>query len=312
LNKNSNNWQEHLRPSHVLISRIEEILLSCRWKSTISKIMKRTLTLFACVAVCCAMMVSCKNRKITEPTSEEIQAQKVALADSVLAEIDNYVDEFITDYGNCYGLRAASFELTEAEKLVKPDYLLEPSMVNEFVTKTQKANALTIYIVELGVREMYGMPLDETKEAITKLAIDVNFPFDADQYEADVPLSERIKAEYEKCKESGDVAFFWQFQSVITLETGYIVSQNPVLFFNKITEEQWQAYVKMVNETNNVMRELAKYDKEMADVLEMFNQNRLVPSDGEWAMINTSIESAKQFNLAQKDKFIAKRDALLQ
>jgi len=50
--------------------------------------MKRTLTIFTLAAICAAMMVSCKNTKTTEPTPEEIQVQKQALADSVLAQMD--------------------------------------------------------------------------------------------------------------------------------------------------------------------------------------------------------------------------------
>jgi len=58
-----------------------------------------------------------------------------------------------------------------------------------------------------------------------------------------MPLSEKIKKEYEACRERGDLAYFWQFQYAIMIETGYIIAHNPELFFSKITEEQWQAFV---------------------------------------------------------------------
>jgi len=269
--------------------------------------MKRTFQFFALVAICSAMMVSCKNTKTTEPTPEEIQAQKVALADSVLAEIDAFANEFIQTFEN--GFRISKFELTDAEKMVKPDYLLDLSFANTLVSKSQKVNALGMYVADFGVRVVYDMPLDEAKEVIAKLAVELSINVNTD---FEMPLSEKIKKEYEGCKERGELAYFWQFRNAIIIETGYIIAQNPELFFSKITEEQWQAFVKRTNEKNKAMRELAKYDEEMTAVLDIFNKNRALSSDEEKAKVSASIESEKQFRLANKDKFIAQRNALLQ
>jgi len=272
--------------------------------------MKRTLTLIACVAACFAMMISCKNTKTAEPAPEEIQAQKVALADTVLAQIDAIADEFIVNAQN--GFTIGDFKLTEKEKLVKPDYLLEPEEANNLVTKLQKVNALAFYIVDLGVREIYEMPLEEAKEAIATLAADVNYPFDDKQYKEDAPISERIKAEYEKCRERDELNYFWLFNNAIIAEAVYILAQNPELYYGKITEEQWQAYAKTVMENIKAMNIIAKYDEEMADLLEMLNQNSLVSSDEEWDRVNASIKSAKQFRIANKDKLVARRNVLIQ
>jgi len=274
--------------------------------------MRRTLTLFACVAICSAMMVSCKNTKSNEPTPEEIQAQKVALADSVLAEIDAIVDEYMLASDNAF--RIANYELTEEEKMVKPDYLLEPSVASTLATKSQYVNALAMYLTDLTVRKIYDMPLDETNEVIAKLAVEINHPIDINITSGfGIQLSEKIKKEYEACKERGDLAYFWQFQNATVAEVGYVIAQNPELFFSKITEEQWQAFVKRTNEVIKAMREIAKYDEEMADVLEAFNQTRVFSSDEEKLSVdNTSIESAKQHLIAKRDKINAKRNALLQ
>jgi len=273
--------------------------------------MKRTFQFLALVAISSAMMVSCKNNKTTEPTPEEIQAQKVALADSVLAQIDAFANNFIDASTRSFDF--VSFELTEEEKLVKPDYLLEPEDANKFVTKSQKVNALAIYIVDLPIRKMYDMPMDETKGVIAKLAAELNHPLTPDDvFDFDVSMSEKVKKEYEVCKERGELAYFWQFHNAILIEIAYVIGQNPELFFSKITEEQWQAFMKRTNEENYAMRELAKYDEEMADVLEIFNKNRVVSSDEEKAKVSASIESEKQFRLANNDKFIAYRNVLLQ
>ncbi len=91
-------------------------------------------------------MVSCKNNnkkaQSQDPTQEEVQEMKQALADSVLAEIDAFVDEYIDASSKSFKIR--DLELTENEKSVRPDYLLDPSVANNLVTRSQKINALVI------------------------------------------------------------------------------------------------------------------------------------------------------------------------
>lgn len=273
--------------------------------------MKRTLTLIAFVAVCCAMAVSCKNAKNAAPTPEEIQAQKVSLADSVLAEIDAIVDEYIN--ASEHSFRFTDFGISETEKMVKPDYLLDLSFAGTLVSKSQKANALAFYFADLPVREIYDLQVKEAKEVIAKLAVEINHPIDEGSiFDFNKPASEKIKSYYELCKERGELASFWQFQNALIIETAYIIAQNPELFFSKITEEQWQSFIKRANEKNKAIGELAKYDEEMAAILEIFNQTKAIASKEEKVMLDSSFELTKQFTIANKDRYIAKRNALLQ
>ncbi len=155
------------------------------------------------------------------------------------------------------------------------------------------------------------MPCDEVNASITKLTVEVNYPFDLEIQE--LPLSEILKHEYGKCKENGDLAIFWQFQYAVLCEFGYIMSNNPELFYAKITEDQWQAYVLEINALNKAINELAKYDEEMAQVLAFRDKNKVFTSiEDNNTNFFQSKESAKQSRIANKDKFIAKRNALLQ
>jgi len=269
--------------------------------------MKRTLSLIALVAIFSAMMVSCKNKQ-SEPTPEEIQAQKVALADSVLAEIDAIYAEYMNAYEN--GFQIANLELTESEKLIKPDYLLEPSKVNEFVTKSQKVNALAIYFVERAVRKIYDMPLEETTKAIVQLLADYNYPIENLN---DKPLpSDKIKTLYEACRESGDLAAFWQFQNAIIVETSYLIAQNTELFFSKITDEQWKSYLKRLRSTTKAVEKLAMFDPEMVVLRDFKQQFSIKPSEEERDAVYSSCKAAKSFVKANNDKYMARRNALLQ
>jgi len=280
--------------------------------------MKKSYVLIALAVVAALSMVGCKNNNkkaqsqeaVQEPTQEEVQKMKQALTDTVLAQIDAFAEEYITASGNSFTFRG--LELTEDEKLNKPDYLLDPSVANNLVTKTQKVNALAFYLVDYGVRMLYDMPTEEAKEAITKLAMDVNYPIDTDHMQVGNNLAEVTKSHYEKCKERGELALFWQFHNAMIKETYYIIVQNPELFFSKITEEQWQQYIKRTNEKNEALRKLAKYDEEMAAVLDIFNKTRTVSSDEEKAKRTASIETHKRYLIADKDKHIANRNILLQ
>jgi len=284
--------------------------LSVSLRAKLMTDMKRTLTLIAFVAICSAMIVSCGNNKKTqEPTSEEIQAQKQALADSVLAEIDAFADEYI--YAANQSFKIQYFELTEEEKLTKPDYLLEPSYASQLVSKSQKATALAYYSVDRLVRVIYDMPTNEIDEVMAKLIAELNHPW-GEYKKKDVPVSELMKQAYLTCKENGDLAYFWQFQNAIIVETSYIIAQNPELFFSKITEEQWNNYRTRYASSYNAISKLSKYDDEMAALLDLTLQYKVAASVEESKSSNATIESAKQFRTANKDKYIAKRNALLQ
>jgi len=280
--------------------------------------MKIKYILIAFSAFAALSMVGCKNNNkkaqsqeaAQEPTQEEVQKMKQALADTVLAHIDAFAEEYSIAYEKSFTL--TTLKLTEAEKLIKPDYFLDPKEVTNFTTKSQKVNALAIYLLEYGVRKIYDMPREDVKEVIVKLAHEVNYPYDLDKRDANMTMSERIRQEYNKCKENGDIAYFWQFQNALFAEIDYIIAQNPELFFSKITEEKWQQFINRSRQKNLAMRELAKYDEEMAAVLEMFNKNRAVASDEEKAKVFEPYDSAKQFFITNKDKLLKVRNALLQ
>jgi len=275
--------------------------------------MRKSYILIALAMVAALTIVSCKNNKKSknqEPTQEEVQEMKQALADSVLTYIDDCVEKLCDATSKSF--RIKTMELTDAEKMVKPDYLLDPSIAATLVTKTQKVNALAIYATELGVRKIYDMPQEETKEALAKLAVEVNHPTDMDFLTSDIPVSEKIKREYEICKERGDLAYFWQFQFAVMSEMSYLVSQNPELFYSKITDEQWQAFSSRFITSINVIESLAKYDEDMSELLEFRNKYYPYVSTAEMNKINQDKEISKQFHITNKDKYIARRNALLQ
>lgn len=274
--------------------------------------MKKSYILIALAMVAAFTMVSCKNNsKNQEPTQGEVQGMKQALADSVLAQIDALMDEYNNASINTFYFK--DMILTDKEKLVKPDYLLDPAVADTLLTNTQKVSALAFYIADLQVRKIYDMPMEEAKAVIAKLAAELNHAVDTNTlFDLNVPSSEKIKANYEKCRENGDLTPFWQFQNAMLVEVSYIITQNPELFFSKITDEQWENFKKKIHIKSYALGTLAQYDEEMAQILDFVIKYVPFSSEGESKAINSSRESAKKYRIENKDKFVARRNALLQ
>jgi len=274
--------------------------------------MKKTHLLIAIAMIAALPFVSCKNnnKKAQEPAAEEVQAQKQALADSVLADIDEFEKIYVAATAQSFRIR--SLELTDAEKSVKPDYLLDPALADTFLTRSQKINALAIYLTDWAVLELFEMPVEDTKNAMYKLAADINFPVDIDFVTSNEPTSEKTKKIYEACKNSGDLALFWQFEYMLVSEVSYVLSCNPDLYLSKITEEQWQAFNARKKARRDAVNELAKYDEEMAKLVEIRKESRVTSSDEERDAKNQSIQTAIEFYKINKDKYAAKRNGFLQ
>jgi len=274
--------------------------------------MKKSYILIALAMVAALSVVSCKcsSNKSQEPTQEEVQEMKQALADSVLAEIDEIAERYWDAQGKSSIIQSTI--LTDEQKMIKPDYLLDPSVANTLVTKSQKINALAISVVDIAVCKVYDMPYEELQEAAAKLAADLNVPFDVQFSNGNAPLSEKIKATYNACKERGEVSLFWQFENAGIYETNYIISQSPEVYLGKITDEQWQAFYKARHARLDAVAKLAKYDEEMALLAEFSNNNKVKASIEDKNRKNQSIEFAKHFYSANKDKYATKRNALLQ
>jgi len=272
----------------------------------------KTCIFIALAMVAALTMVSCKNnKKAKEPSQEEVQEMKQALADTVLAQIDELAER----YWNAQEESSMfiNMQLTENEIMVKPDYLLDPKAVDTLITRSQKINALAMLVMDIAVYKVYDMPYDALREAAIKLAVDLNIPFDSEYSTGDEPVSEKIKATYKACRERGDVSLFWQFEHALVFEGIYILAQNPELFLSKITEEQWQAWAVVKQTRRAAIKELAKYDEEMAQVWEFRNKKfKITASEEEGDRVDRSIEFAKQFYIDNKDKYAIKRNALLQ
>ena len=118
--------------------------------------MKR-ISIIIALMVLAVLAVSCKCQKSSEKTetvkSEEavVDATKAVLADDVLTLLNDYAEDFIANFVEIHPVFTAN--LTPEEKLVRPDWFLDPAKLNELVTKSQKVNALAILLVDRPIME---------------------------------------------------------------------------------------------------------------------------------------------------------------
>jgi len=248
--------------------------------------------------------------KVSEPSYIDVEERKSALASSTLAQIDSLYLLYQKTLGQSFDF--SKLELTEKEKLIMPDYLLNLSASNNFVTRSQKINAMAIYLIERCIKKIYDMPLDDTNHTISKLAAELDHSFDFEYLSSDAPLSEKLEREYEVCKNRGDLAYFWRFQYAIFAETTYLLAQNPELFLERISDEQYQAFHESVVNRIDVIMEIAKYDEEMAMLKSFINQNNVWQDNMDYQSTVGTKDLRIKYFIDNKDNIIARRNALLQ
>ena len=269
--------------------------------------------LFIALAMVAVMNVSRKNNKkaeASEADAEVVEAAKTVLADDVLATIDEFA-KIYTDENNFFDVpKFITSCLSEEEKMIKPDYLLDPASTSELITKSQKVAALAILCLEKSIRTAYGMPGEASAEAIERLCAELNYPLANDDFK-DLKASDRIRQFYEICKESGELASFWQFNFVVINELAYLISQNPDIFFRNITEEQFATFYTRYKSCYAAVKEIANYDEEVAAALKALEENRCVSSSEESAKAYGSLANAKRTMTNSKEVYAARRAALL-
>ena len=262
-----------------------------------------------------AMTVSCKNNnkkaaKTAEANAEVVEAAKTILTDDVLATLDEIAKPILESSGSAAPESIIASALTEEEKLIKPDYLLEASQANEMVTKSQKLNALAILFVERPIRIAYGMPTEETDKVIAHLAAEVNDPISFDD-EMNLTPAEKTKMAYEAHKERGDITDFWQYVFAIQIEINYLISNNPDAFFRNLTEEQYQSFHNRYVSCLKAVKELAKYDSEIALILDTYYKYNDFSNFEDGVNAYGTMADGKRLAVESKDIYEAKRAAFL-
>ncbi len=271
--------------------------------------MKKMYFIFA-LMIMAVLVVSCKDKKSSQQEESKekeeavIETAKVVLADDVVALLDEYADEFIANFIDVQPVFTAN--LTPEEKLVKPDWFLDPAKVNELVTKSQKVNALAILLCDRPIMESLGIPTKEYDKSIGRLLVELNNPFNFSEVQ-NMSIGEKIQKNFQICKERGETQYVWNFALAAQNELMFIISRNPSAFLDNITEEDYQKLYKRYQNCIKAAVALAPYDKDIAQALEICKDKENFIDD---ALFHTLADAKKSF-VTKKATFESRRKNLL-
>ncbi len=198
---------------------------------------KITLVLMACAMVA---LSSCGNRKKSaapETSAEDsfeiqqLEANLQAQLDSIASLFNNTRNPLIAS------LKNGNVVLSEAEKEVKPAYLIDPETTAGLTTLAQKYRAIAMLQFDAEVAGLYDMSKEPFNSSRDKLALDINDPA-LKKFVKDVDGigNEALNGLYDDEVKNGRICLFWEMTGAFTIESLYVMSQNIDKFTEGMTD----------------------------------------------------------------------------
>lgn len=193
--------------------------------------MKKITTILAIAAVC-FVAVSCgqkkKNQKVVEHEKTQAEIYQESLVKMHLDTLSNDISN-LQAMGIIANVKDGKIVLTEQEKKLKPDYLVDPSIADNLQTLSQKYRAIAVLACDKEIANLYGMSTDAYDKALIKLYADVNDSNLKDVINS-ADFGQAIKAYYQASKDNGRIELFWDATAAAIIEELYIAAQNTEKF----------------------------------------------------------------------------------
>lgn len=263
----------------------------------------KKLTLFAATVAAIAL-ASCggnKSAQTTEPSAEktfeqeQIEASIKLNFDSLAAEISRLKQLPVVS-------KDGAITLTDEEKQVKPDYLLEPTAAENAVTLSEKYRTLTALEVDRQIAELYEMPTDSYDQAIAKLAADINDP-SFQVVDGAGHFYETSQALYDAMSENGRINYFWQIVSMGMVEQLFAVSQNTEKFVAAFDDDAAANVSMRIILIQDAINRLTQYDPELEPVAEAIDPLKVIDA--------ITVDDFKAQLIDAKEQITAARQALV-
>lgn len=204
---------------------------------------KLTFIVLACALIA---LPACKNQKKSTETSaaktelsqqdqQTVEALKVNVQELIASAKKIKISTFAT------ASKEGKIQLSDKEKMVKPTYLLNPSIAADALTLSQKYRTIAVLNTDKSVAELYDMPTDGYDTAINKLLADINDNAltnlkNVDWSDANAvqpAFAAVVDAEYE----AGRANNLWESIAISTVEELFVVTQNLDKFMPMFTDE---------------------------------------------------------------------------
>ena len=263
----------------------------------------KKLSVFA-VAFAAIAFAACGGKQNAQ-NAEQTESEKTFEQEQIEASIKMHFDSLASAVGQLKQLpfvqKDGGVSLTDEEKQVKPDYLLDPAVAESAQTLAEKYRVLSALQVDKEVAKLYDMPLDDYDKAITKLATDINDPsFKA--IEGTSSVFETSQVLYDAMNENGRINYFWQLVATSLVEQLYVVSQNSEKFLASFDDDAASNITFRIILLQDAIDRLAEYDPEITPVAEAIKPLYVLNA--------TSVDELKAQLAQASEQIAAAREAL--
>ena len=265
----------------------------------------KKLTIFAVVIAAFAFIACEGNKGANAP--EQNDSIKSFEQDQVEQKIKVELDSLAAELGKMKKVPFMTadengIQLSEQEKQVKPDYLLNPSVAENAITLAQKYRVLSALSVDRAIAAMYDMPVDEYDKAISKLAADVDDPSfkDIEDMSTIYETGEKL---YNDMNANGRINQFWQMVGGALVEQFYAMSQNTDKFLTAFDDESASNITYRIVLLSDAVKRLAGYDSEFEPVSKALDA--LTPLNAiSVEQLKTQLAEAKANIIEARNEFI--------
>jgi hypothetical protein len=256
------------------------------------------------VAFAALTFAACGGKKTTDNVEGQ-DSVKSFEQEQIEASIKMHFDSLASELGKLKQLPVVQkdgvIKLTDAEKQVKPDYLLDPATAENAATLSEKYRMISALGVDKRIAQMYEMPTEDYEKAITKLVADINDPSFKD-VENSSSIFETTQKLYDSMNANARINYFWQLAATSLVEELYIMNQNADKFITAFDDESASNVTYRIALLIDAVDRLASYDPEIEPVAEA-----IAPL----SVLNAiSVDQLKSQLAEAKDQIVAARTAL--
>jgi len=265
----------------------------------------KKLSFFAALLAAVAF-TACGGNKNAQ-TAEQDEAQKSFEQTQIEERIKIELDSLAAELGKMKQLPIVKtgdggIKITDEDKKVKPDYLLNVALADSTETLVEKYRLLSALSVDKKLAEAYDMPVEEYSKAISKLAAEIDDPsFKA--IEDTNTLHETAQGLYDAMNENGRINFFWQMAATSLVEQLYIISQNADRFLVAFDDESASLITFRLILLQDAIERLTEYDENLVPVADALQPLYVLNA--------TSVAELKAQLATAKEQIDAARAALL-
>ena len=214
---------------------------------------------FFAVTFAALLFAACGGNKSAQPTDEP-ESDKTFEQEQIEASIKMNVDSLASVIAQLKQLPIAQkngmIVLTEEERQVKPDYLMEAAVAENTTILSEKYRVLSAMQVDREVADLYGMSTKEYDNEIAKLIAGI--------YEASQDL-------YNAMEQNGRINFYWQIVTTALVEQMYVISHNTDKFLAAFDDDAASNLSLRIILIQDALNRLTNYDPELITLAEAFD-----------------------------------------